>query len=86
MATAFCVGSLANVLWYFAIGNFKTILIFCYLLPSIILAILIFMFIRDTPICLVTKNTAKKAYDDLMYIAKMNGKADENNLSIESIL
>ena len=53
-------------------------LVFGYVIPSLIVGVAIVFFIKDTPIGLVTKCSAKDAYNSLCFIAKINKKHDFN--------
>ncbi len=68
------LGVLMNVPWYYAVGNWQLIFIIFYLIPSILVVASAVFFLRDTPICLVMRNSPLKALKDFRYIAKMNGK------------
>ena len=76
IAAMFNIGALFNVLLYFLIPNFKTVLIFFFAIPLVLIGIIFIIFFKDTPISMITKNTPEKAYDNLLYIAKFNGKKD----------
>jgi len=41
------------------------------------------VFFKDTPASLITKYSAEKAYEDLLYIAKVNGITDHNLTSLK---
>ena len=72
--TSYCLGGLANVLWYYTIGNFQIVLIACYAVPSIAVLIGLILFVKDTPICLISKYSAEEAYKALRFIAEVNKK------------
>ena len=55
--TCYCAGGLFNVLWYYVIADFQNVLIYCYGLPSIFVAIILIFFVKDTPICLISKHS-----------------------------
>ena len=63
-----------NVLWYFALKNWQLIFIIFYLIPSVLVVLSIIFIVKDTPICLVMRNSPLKALNDFRFIAKMNRK------------
>jgi len=78
------IGVLLNVPWYYIVGDWQLIMAIFYLIPSLAVLLGIIMFVRDTPICLVLRNSPEKAYKDMKYIAKIN-KIDNPNLSLNEI-
>ena len=72
----FAISGLSNVLWYYLLSNFEHVLFFFYSIPCFILLITAGFFLKDTPVSLVTKYSAKNAQKSLEYMAKMNKKAD----------
>jgi len=73
LSAIFSVGALFNVLWFFVLPNFEIVLLAFYGLPIVVTGVLFLLFFKDTPISLITKYKAEKAYNDLLYIAKING-------------
>jgi hypothetical protein len=76
--TFYCVGGLANVLWYYTVADFQKVLIFFYLVPCICVGVSLIAFVKDTPISLLSKFTAEQALGSLQVIAKFNGKTNFN--------
>ena len=74
-------GVLINVLWYYAVGDWQIIFIAFYFVPLILVIAGFIFFVRDTPICLVTRYPEEDALKDFTFIAKMNKKSDSFNLS-----
>jgi hypothetical protein len=74
--TSYCLGGLANVLWYYVIGNFQIVLIVCYAVPSLAVLAGLLYYAKDTPICLMSKYSAEEAYNSLKFIAEANKKED----------
>lgn len=70
------LGVLINVLWYYAIGDWQIILIAFYLVPLVFVIIGSIFFIKDTPMCLVTRYKSERALKAFAFIAKINKKAD----------
>jgi MFS family permease len=68
----FGIGVLLNVLWAFAVGDWKWILILFYLVPILIVILGIGLLIQDTPMCLVTKYSAEDALKSFKFISKLN--------------
>lgn len=76
MSTLFSLGALVNVLWFYLLPNFQEVLIFFYLIPLVIVTIGFLLFVKDTPICMVSKLKAHKAHRGLKFIAQLNKKED----------
>ena len=76
VASIFSVGALTNVLWFYLVPNYKTVLLVFFGIPVIALAIIFIVYFKDTPISLITKNSPEKVYEDLRYIANFNGIAE----------
>lgn len=55
------LGVLLNVLWYFWIKDWQMIFVLFYFLPAVASTIGIVIIVRDTPICLVMRNSPSKA-------------------------
>lgn len=72
----FNIGALFNVLLYFLVPNFKIVLLFFFAIPLVAIGVIFLIFFKDTPISMITKNSAEKAYENLLYIAKFNGNKD----------
>ena len=62
VASIFSVGALTNVLWFYLVPNYKTVLLVFFGIPVIALAIIFIVYFKDTPISLITKNSPEKAY------------------------
>ena len=71
--TFYCAGGLFNVLWFYVIADFWNVIVYCYGVPSFIVAICLILFVKDTPICLLGKYKAQEALNSLAYIARVNG-------------
>ena len=78
------IGVLMNVPWYYLVGDWQLILVIFYFLPALATTLAIIVFVRDTPICLVLRNSTEKAYNDLLYTARMN-RIESPNLSLAEI-
>lgn len=65
-------GVLLNVPWFYLVGDWRLILIFFYLVPSLLVTLSVLIFIRDTPICLVLRNSPERAYSAFKAIATIN--------------
>ena len=81
---AYGLGVLLNVPWYYWVGDWQLIMTIFYFLPTLATTLAIIIFVRDTPICLVLRNSSEKAYNDLMYTAKVN-KIASPKLSLHHI-
>ena len=68
------IGSMSNVLWYYIVPYFRLVLILFYGIPSIVILVWMVLFLKDTPISLLTKYTAREAHTALSFIAKINKK------------
>ena len=55
------LGVLLNVLWYFWIQDWQMIFVLFYFIPAVACAIGVVIIVRDTPICLVMRNSPSKA-------------------------
>ena len=84
IASMFNIGALYNVGLYFLVPNFKLVMLYFFSLPIVVIALTFMILFKDTPFSMITKNTPEKAYENLMYIAKYNGKtADLSVLEIK---
>lgn len=79
------LGVLSNVLWFYALGDWETIMIFCYLVPLVLVTGGAIFILRDTPMCLVTRYPEEDALKDFIFIAKMNKRTEGFNLSQREI-
>lgn len=79
------LGGLANVLWFYLLRDYKQVILFCYLIPAVLATAALVFFVKDTPICMITKASAAKAHQDLHFIAKVNGKGDTFDLTIQEL-
>jgi MFS family permease len=66
------LGVLINVLWYYAVGDWQLIFGIFYFIPLVVVIVGMVKFIKDTPMCLIMRYTAKKAHRAFRYIAKLN--------------
>jgi MFS family permease len=55
------LGVLLNVLWYFWIKDWQMIFVLFYFIPAVACVIGVVIIVRDTPICLVMRNSPSKA-------------------------
>ena len=72
----FSISGLTNVLCFFLLESFEDVLIFIYLIPSLVLAAALAIFVQDTPVSLINLYSAKEAHKSFSYMAEMNKKAD----------
>lgn len=66
------LGVLINVLWYYAVGDWQLIFAIFYFIPLVVAIVGMTKLVKDTPICLVMRYTARHAHRDFKYIAKLN--------------
>jgi MFS family permease len=78
------LGVLSNVGWYYFVGDWQLIMALFYFAPSVIVTAAVVFFVRDTPICLVTRNSPTKALLAFKHIAKFN-KVESLHLTVEEI-
>lgn len=71
--TFYGVGVVLDILWYWWIQDWQIILGVCYLIPGAIGFVILTIFVKDTPSCLVIRNTSEHAWKKFKEIAKMNG-------------
>ena len=69
-------GVLLNVALYYLLRDWQMVLTLFYFIPSVVALIAIITIVRDTPICLVMRNSPSKALEDFSYIAKINSIID----------
>jgi hypothetical protein len=55
------VGVILDVFWYWWIGDWQIILGVCLLSPAILVFIVLTIFVKDTPTCLVLGNSSEVA-------------------------
>ena len=55
MSAIFSVGALLNVLWFYLLPNFETVLIFFYVIPLVVIGVIFFFLVKDAPICMVSR-------------------------------
>lgn len=84
LTALFSLGGLTNVLWFYLLPNFEIVLLVFFGGPTLVLTIIFAIFFKDTPISLITKHNPEKAYENLMYIAKVNRKT-EIGLTLEEV-
>lgn len=70
--TFYGVGVVLDILWYWWIQDWQIILGVCYLIPGAIGFVILTIFVKDTPSCLVIRNTSEHAWKKFKEIAKMN--------------
>jgi MFS transporter, putative metabolite:H+ symporter len=68
------LGVLLNVLWYYWVGDWQLIFALFYFVPAVAVTVGVVVVVRDTPICLVMRNSPLKALRDFRFIASMNRK------------
>lgn len=73
---------LSNVLWYYAVRDWQIIMGVFYLGPSLFVLIAVITFVKDTPICLITRWSATEALKAFSFISRINRIA-EFELKIE---
>ena len=78
------LGVLINVLWFFTVGDWQYIMGIFYFLPLIVVIVSAILFLRDTPMCLVTRYSPKSAFKDFKFIAKLN-KVEAFDLTVDDI-
>jgi MFS family permease len=67
------VGVILDILWYWWIADWQIILGACFLAPAVVVLVVLSLFVRDTPACLVLRNDSAVALRDFQKIASMNG-------------
>jgi MFS family permease len=55
------LGVLLNVVWYYWIKDWQMIFVLFYFLPAVASTLGVVIIVRDTPICLVMRNSPSKA-------------------------
>ena len=55
------LGVLLNVIWYYWIKDWQMIFVLFYFLPAVVSVLGVVIIVRDTPICLVMRNSPSKA-------------------------
>jgi len=55
------LGVLLNVIWYYWIKDWQMIFVLFYFLPAVTSVLGVVFIVRDTPICLVMRNSPSKA-------------------------
>ena len=76
LAAMFSIGALYDVLLFYIIPDYKVVLMYFFGIPILGLIVVFGLFLKDTPISLITKQTPEEAYKSFMYIAKINKKVD----------
>ena len=76
LAAMFSIGALYDVGLFYIIPDYKVVLMYFFGIPIVGLIVIFGLFLKDTPISLITKKTAEEAYKSFMYIAKMNNRKD----------
>jgi hypothetical protein len=67
------VGVMMDILLYWLIKDWQIVLGLGFLLPGVVAFVVLSIFVKDTPSCLVLRNSSEKALKDFKQIAKMNG-------------
>ncbi len=78
------VGVILDILYFWLFRDWQIVLGLFFLLPGVIVLVILTLFVKDTPSCLVLRNDSEKALKDLLQIAKMNGV--ETNLQEEELI
>ncbi len=77
------VGAVFNIFLYWLIKDWMTIFLTCYLIPSIIIFVGMSIFLVDTPMSLIERNSSQYALQKLQFMSKIN--ASSAVLTIEDI-
>ena len=77
---AYGAGQCANVGYFYALADWRLVLLICYVVPAALALLLIFFVVVETPISLVAFHSEEEAREQLLWIAKMNKK---QNISLE---
>ena len=54
----FSFSGLTNVLWFYFLQSFEDVLIYIYLIPCLVLAVVLVIFVKDTPVSLINLYSA----------------------------
>lgn len=66
------LGVVLNVLWYWMVGDWQLIFAIFYFIPAVLTTLTVVIIVRDTPICLVMRNSPLKALQEFSFIAQIN--------------
>jgi MFS family permease len=66
------LGVVLNVLWYWMVRDWQLIFAIFYFIPAVLTALAVIVIVRDTPICLVMRNSPLKALQEFSFIAQTN--------------
>jgi hypothetical protein len=67
------VGVIMDILFYYLLRDWQLVLGLFFFIPGVVVLVIVSVLVKDTPSCLVLRNTPEKALKDLLSIAKMNG-------------
>ncbi len=67
------VGVILDIFYFWLLRDWQLVLGFFFLLPGLVVLVILTLFVKDTPSCLVLRNDSEKALKDFFRIAKMNG-------------
>ena len=56
------IGVVLDILWYWWIKDWQIILGVCYLIPAAFGFVILTIFVKDTPSCLVIRNNSEYAW------------------------
>jgi hypothetical protein len=70
------LGVLLNPFWFTYVADWQEILTVFYFTPAVAVTLGVIFVVKDTPICLIMRNTPEKAYEDFLFIAWMNNIKD----------
>lgn len=62
-----------NVGAYYWLNDWKLIFWIFYVAPSALVLAAVVFFVKDTPMCLIMRESADKAVSDMAFIARING-------------
>lgn len=71
---SYSVGALANVFWFYIFRDYSPVLIYFYGIPAVFSTLSLIFFIKDSPICMITKSSPERALRGLKHVAKINNK------------
>lgn len=74
--TFYGVGHLGNAGFYYWLRDWRTVFIYCYIVPAAVLLVGLSLFLVDTPLSLVHYLSANKARKALFWVAKINRKQE----------
>ena len=63
---------MADVFYFYTIGNYRTILWTCFFIPTVINLIMIVLFVKETPYFLLTRHETDKIVKDMNRIGYIN--------------